>query len=343
MRINELLEKNLVLKIEENKFECCQCGKQLTKLGITNHYFYCHEESGKEVKERLRTIATIQNNTEEMRKKISDGTKKAYENPELREKVKRTLNSEETKRKMSINNINQWKDPELRKKRTESIKRSRTDEYKKNMSEKLKEVFNRPDSKMKSEDFRKRMSEKTLKEWKDPIQRQKKINAAKNAWKDNNSRKLNMSIRVTNLWKDPNHIEKVIDGKIRTLKKIKKSLGICEVTSKGNFYESTFERDVFEFLENNNILFKPHVTIPTSSKICDLVINNIWIELDGLGRARFDFTSKYSWGNKIGIYETLKKDKIINDFKIFTSREDFIEWTKESLTSNIEQFKKEQN
>lgn len=341
MKINELLEKNLILKIEENKFECYQCKKQLTKLGITNHYFYCHEDSGKEVRERLRDIAIAQNNTEEMRKKISEGTKKAYENPELRNKIKNALNSEDVKRKMSINNIQQWQDPELRKKRTESIKKSRTDEFKNNMSIKLKEVLNRPDSKVKSEEFRNKNREKALKEWKDPIQRQKKIDAARIAWKDNHSRQLNMSIKTRELWQDPNHIEKVINSKIKTLAKIKKSLGRVGVTSNGNYYESTFERDVFEFLENKNILFKPHVTIPTSSKICDLVIDNIWIELDGLGRSRFDFSSKYSWGNKINIYQTLKKDNVIKDFKIFISKEDFILWAKEKLIKSIEQFKKE--
>jgi hypothetical protein len=266
MKIDELLEKNLILKIEENKFECCVCKKQLTKLGITTHYFYCHEDYGKQVRERLRNIATVQNNSEEMRKKISEGTKKSYQNPEVKNNHKKSLNTEEVKRKMSINNINQWKDPELRKRRIESIKKSRTNTYKENLSKKLREVLNRPDSKIKSKEFSNKCKEKAIQEWNDPIKRQKKINSAKNAWKDNYSRKLNMSIKIRELWTNPNHIEKVIDGKIRTLKKIKKSLGKVGVTNNGTFYESTFEKEIFEFLENNNILFKPHVTIPIYSE-----------------------------------------------------------------------------
>ena len=85
MKLNQLIEKNLVNKIEENSYQCLICNKSFTKLGVGNHYFYEHDEDGKLAKDKLREIAKKQNNDPEMRKKISENTKKAFENPEVKE------------------------------------------------------------------------------------------------------------------------------------------------------------------------------------------------------------------------------------------------------------------
>lgn len=54
------------------------------------------------------------------------------------------------------------------------------------------------------------------------------------------------------------------------------------------YYQSTLEKNCFEFLINNNINFIPHKSLPNSSKDCDvyLVDKDIWIELDGINREK---------------------------------------------------------
>jgi hypothetical protein len=78
MRIEELLEKKLIVKISENEYICNTCNRVFSKLGIPNHHFYNHEDEGIKKKEKLRQIALINNNKLEMKKKISEKTKESF-------------------------------------------------------------------------------------------------------------------------------------------------------------------------------------------------------------------------------------------------------------------------
>lgn len=94
-------------------------------------------------------------------------------------------------------------------------------------------------------------------------------------------------------------------------------------TKGGIRYESIFEKNVFEFLENNKILFEPHKSIPNSAKISDLYLINkkLWIELDGINREK-----KKKWIGKDYQYwleklELYKKQNL--NLKIFLTFDDF--------------------
>lgn len=328
MKLNQLIEKNLVNKIEENSYQCLICNKSFTKLGVGNHYFYEHDEDGKLAKDKLREIAKKQNNDPEMRKKISENTKKAFENPEVKEALLKGNRTEKHKNAVSQSNKNRWKDSEFKKRVIKKIKNHHnTKEFKDKMSDIIKTVHNDPNSTVKSDWFRELMKETTTALWKRPDERLKREKSANIAW-NNKERKVKQSDMAKNLWKDPNHIEKVLDGKLKFLIKngLPPSLGKYGKTEGGLIYESKFEKEVFEFLEKQSINFKTHVQIPNSRKICDIVIDNIWIELDGLNRDIFENSEKYGWKDKIEIYERLKDSGIIRDFIIFKDSNSFIKW-----------------
>lgn len=79
-------------------------------------------------------------------------------------------------------------------------------------------------------------------------------------------------------------------------------------TENGIYYESLLEKKCFEFLDNNDIKYTPHKSIPNSSKVSDIYLDNlnIWVELDGIDREKrkqwlgenYDY-----WLKKIKIYE----------------------------------------
>lgn len=90
------------------------------------------------------------------------------------------------------------------------------------------------------------------------------------------------------------------------------------------YYESTFEKNVFEYCISNNIDFVAHKSIPNSSKVSDLYLTNLelYVELDGINReARKKYLgTNYSyWLNKLDIY----KDNNLK-YKIFYTKEEFI-------------------
>lgn len=93
MKFNELNEMNLIEFIDNNKYKCKECSKVLTKLGICNHYFYCHTEEGKKKKEELSKIAKENNNKPEIKEKISRGTKLAFQRDEVRTNYLNAINS----------------------------------------------------------------------------------------------------------------------------------------------------------------------------------------------------------------------------------------------------------
>jgi len=136
------------------------------------------------------------------------------------------------------------------------------------------------------------------------------------------------SIISKQLWKDPEYAKKVIEWKFKYFLSTGRHpcLGKVGITENGTIYESYFEKEVFEFLERNNIDFDSHVQIPNSCKVSDIVIDNIWIELDGMNRKDNDDNSFSGWNGKLNIYNNLKNNNIINDYLIFSNPIEFIEW-----------------
>ena len=95
-------------------------------------------------------------------------------------------------------------------------------------------------------------------------------------------------------------------------------------TKNGTYYASSFEKQCFEYLEENNIKFKAHKEIPNSSKVSDiyLPIQNLWIELDGINREqkkKYIGKSYEYWMNKLKTYKqnnlTYKVIYTLEEFK----------------------------
>jgi len=84
MKLEELLKNEYVTKIDENKYRCNKCNNYFKKLGVINHHFYEHEEEGIKKKQLLKEISLKNNNTPEMKKKISEKTKDAYLRDDVR-------------------------------------------------------------------------------------------------------------------------------------------------------------------------------------------------------------------------------------------------------------------
>lgn len=326
MKLAELLDRNLVFKEDDNKYRCGICGKKYSKTGVPNHYFYNHEEEGIKKKEHLRSISLENNNKPEMKKKISEGIKKAYEENDSRRKMKEFWSRPEIKQWCSERNKKLWKDPNYRKKTTEGIRASRTEEFCNKLSDRLKEVMNDPNSKVKSEEFSQLQSEIVKDHWQDPEQYEYRCKRLLESWKDPDRRK-KQSEMAKNMWEDSDHIHKVLEGKLRNAEKNGlKCYGEIGETKGGTIYESRIEKEIFEFLEDNSIDFSPHQQIPESRLISDLVINNNWIEIDGLGRDNTDQPHYEMFQEKLSKYEDLKSRGIIKDFKVFTSFEQFLNW-----------------
>ena len=88
------------------------------------------------------------------------------------------------------------------------------------------------------------------------------------------------------------------------------------VTNRGTRYESSIERDIFCYLEENDVDFIPHKNIPNSSKVSDVYIPrlNLWIEIDGINREkRKKWLGKHYqyWKDKLLIYEQQKLNYVI--------------------------------
>lgn len=100
-----------------------------------------------------------------------------------------------------------------------------------------------------------------------------------------------------------------INERIR-LKEIgrKGGFGKKGLTEKGIYYQSLFEKMVFEYLDEKKINYTPHKSIPNSSKISDVYLNDLdlWVELDGIDREKkkkwigkdYDY-----WVEKLKIYQ----------------------------------------
>jgi len=137
--------------------------------------------------------------------------------------------------------------------------------------------------------------------------------------------KLKLSISAKNRCED-------INERIR-LREIgrKGGFGKSGYTINGIYYQSTFEKKCFEFLEENKIEFEPHKSLPDSSKICDIYFSdkNIWIELDGINREKRKkwLSKEYNyWLDKLNEYKEKKLD-----FKIFYNYNEFIDF----LNTNV--------
>jgi arsenate reductase-like glutaredoxin family protein len=112
----------------------------------------------------------------------------------------------------------------------------------------------------------------------------------------------NLSIALSEVYKDPQKRER--------LKQIgrKGGFGKKGFTNQGTRYESQFEKECFEWLEENKIPFEAHKSIPNSSKVSDIYLaeRNLWIELDGINREKRKKWLKKDyqyWLEKLEIYK----------------------------------------
>lgn len=163
----------------------------------------------------------------------------------------------------------------------------------------------------------------------------------KREFKIKRSKNIFCSVKCSNSFKfkDPLFIEKIsiIAKKNNSFIKARERLrnigrkggfGKKGFTKKGTRYDSILEKECFEWLENNNILFESHKFIPNSSKISDIFIidTNLWIELDGINREKrkewLKNDYKY-WLDKLKIYEEQKLK-----YKIFYKFDEFVEYMK---------------
>lgn len=95
------------------------------------------------------------------------------------------------------------------------------------------------------------------------------------------------------------------------------------ITKGGTRYESSIEKQCFEYLEENKIEFEPHKNIPTTSKVSDVYLpdTNLWIEIDGINREKKkQWLGKdyLYWKEKLSLYEELCLNlKVVNTFEEF--------------------------
>lgn len=97
-------------------------------------------------------------------------------------------------------------------------------------------------------------------------------------------------------------------------------------TKDGVYFQSTIEKEIFEWLYDNGIDYVPHKPIPNSSKISDAYLPSIdtWVEIDGINREKRQkwLKSEYKyWKDKL---ETYKREQLkfvviysIDDMKKF--------------------------
>ena len=141
--------------------------------------------------------------------------------------------------------------------------------------------------------------------------------SAKKRWSDEE-----YSNKIINIIKDRC---KNIDEKKRLAEIGKKGgFGFKGYTSTNRYYQSSIEKDCYEFLDSSNINFTEHKYLPKSSKISDIYLEdyNIWIEIDGIDREKKKkHIGKYYdlWIEKIEVYKSQSLNffivKNINELK----------------------------
>lgn len=120
----------------------------------------------------------------------------------------------------------------------------------------------------------------------------------------------NLSSSLKKVYKNP--------GKRKRLRDIgrKGGFGKKGYTDSGTYYESLFEKEAFEYLEEKNIAFEAHKPIPNSSKVSDVYLpgKNLWIELDGIDREKkkewLGLDYGY-WLDKLKLYKDLNLKYLI--------------------------------
>lgn len=98
MKLNELLKLHLIEKISDNEYKCLDCNNTYTKMGVINHHFYEHEEEGIKKKKEIAQKAITNNNTPEMKKKISEKTKEAFKREDVKKNLKKYVEREKIER-----------------------------------------------------------------------------------------------------------------------------------------------------------------------------------------------------------------------------------------------------
>jgi|ERR1044072_3091177 hypothetical protein len=111
----------------------------------------------------------------------------------------------------------------------------------------------------------------------------------------------------------------------------KGGFGTKGYTTGGVYFQSSFEKKVFEYLEENSINFEAHKPVMNSSKISDVYLPEIdlWVELDGIDREKKKkwIGKDYEyWLDKLQLYSANELN-----FKVFKSFDQFLNYIKIAL------------
>jgi hypothetical protein len=102
--------------------------------------------------------------------------------------------------------------------------------------------------------------------------------------------------------------------------------GMKGYTDRGTYYQSILEKNCFEFLEESNIKFEAHKSLPHDTRETDIYLNDIdvWIELDGIDREKKkNYIGKNydRWIEKLNFY---KQNKL--EYHVFYSEVELISY-----------------
>ena len=152
-------------------------------------------------------------------------------------------------------------------------------------------------------------------------------------FKKRNQKYCNKSCAAKHRWENDDY-RKIITKKMQDFcKTIERRLFLKEIGRKGGFgkkgyinnvrYDSMIEKKCFEYLFEKNINFIPHKSIPNTSKISDIYLNDLdlWIEIDGINREKRKkwLGKNYNyWLEKLKLYKEQKlKYEVFTDFLSF--------------------------
>lgn len=126
--------------------------------------------------------------TEEFKRKVSEGTKKAMQRPEVKEKFIKAMQNEELRAIRSLNSKKSWENPDIRKSRIDHISKSNKEYY--NSEEGKLMASNRTSRLWEQEDYKKSQTEAIQKGHKDlyinhPEYKDKLSDSNKKAWNEN--------------------------------------------------------------------------------------------------------------------------------------------------------------
>jgi hypothetical protein len=136
--------------------------------------------------------------TNEQREKCSEASKKRWETPEYREKMREAMEDPEYREKMSESNKKKWEDPEHRNKTIKAI----------NSLENIEKMRERSRKTWENPEHRKNVSESIKKTWEDPEHREKVSKLIKDHHNDPEFKK-KQGEKIREVLSDPEIREKI--------------------------------------------------------------------------------------------------------------------------------------